>query len=455
MSTAEVLHAEPIETAPSPSHAEIRRERGRELAGRLNIGFQNGLWTVPAQSQDGFYRVNLNPVANSTPMCTCPDFEKHGEPCKHVYAVQFVVQHEVRPDGTVTQTRTMTVSETTIQPPKRPTYRQAWRPYNDAQVNEKRRFQALLFELCKAIDQPAPEPKRGRRPLPLRDMAFAITYKVYTLFSSRRFVSDLEDASAKGYVSQCPHYNSVLNYLEDPAITPLLKALIVRSSLPLAAIEVDFAVDSTGFMASRFSRWFDQKYGKIVKKHDWVKLHFMTGVKTNVITAVEIKGKDAADCPMLPDLLSTTRQSFTIREVSADKAYLSLENANAIVNAGGTPYIAIKSNTTGMVGGNFESMYHAFCLNRDAYMAHYHKRSNAESTFSMVKAKFRDHVRAKTDTGMVNEALAKFVCHNLCCLIHATLELGIEARFWGKDDLDASEEKAAHTEEAVDALARM
>jgi hypothetical protein len=49
----------------------------------------------------------------------------------------------------------------------------------------------------------------------------------------------------------------------------------------------------------------------------------------------------------------------------------------------------------------------------------------------MVKAKFRDHVRSKTDTAMKNEVLCKFLCHNICCLIQSQCELGIEPIFWG------------------------
>src|ERR671924_1861732 len=62
--------------------------------------------------------------------------------------------------------------------------------------------------------------------------------------------------------------------------------------------------------------------------------------------------------------------------------------------------------------------------------AHYHKRSNVESTFSMIKAKFRDHVRSKTDAAMRNEVLYKILCHNICCVIQAMYELGIEPTFW-------------------------
>jgi transposase len=62
-------------------------------------------------------------------------------------------------------------------------------------------------------------------------------------------------------------------------------------------------------------------------------------------------------------------------------------------------------------------------------MAHYHKRSNVESTFSMIKAKFGDAVRSKTDVAMKNEALCKLLAHNICCLISAMYELGIDPKF--------------------------
>ena len=77
-------------------------------------------------------------------------------------------------------------------------------------------------------------------------------------------------------------------------------------------------------------------------------------------------------------------------------------------------------------------MYHAYCLDREDYLDHYHKRSNVESTVSMIKAKFGDHVRSKTDVAMTNEALCKVLWHNLCCLIQSACELGIAAKFWGE-----------------------
>ena len=84
-------------------------------------------------------------------------------------------------------------------------------------------------------------------------------------------------------------------------------------------------------------------------------------------------------------------------------------------------------------------MFHLYCYNRDEFKAHYHKRSNVETTFSMVKLKFGDSIRSKTDTAMANEALCKILCHNICVLIQSSYELGIAAKFWGEAEREREE----------------
>lgn len=54
-------------------------------------------------------------------------------------------------------------------------------------------------------------------------------------------------------------------------------------------------------------------------------------------------------------------------------------------------------------------------------------------SYSMIKAKFGDSLRSKTNVAMVNEALCNVLCHNLCCLIQSAYELGVEATIWGKE----------------------
>jgi transposase len=405
---------------------DMRQLKALEIAARSRITFTNGFWHVPAQSTSGTYRVTIG----SEPFCECEDFTLRKLPCKHVLAARLVCareHHGQAPEIVVDAV------------PKKLTYKQDWPRYNLAQQTEKRRFQALLYDLCRGL--PNVEQKgSGRRWTPLADMVFACTFKVYTGVSSRRFACDLKEAHQRGHLSTLMNSVSVCAYLENPMLTPLLKELIVRSSLPLRGVETVFAPDSTGFSVSRFVRWYDEKYGAERSGHDWVKAHAMCGVKTNIVTAVEIEDRNAADCPLFKPLVETTAQNFTVKEVPADKAYLSADNLALVAGLGGTAYVPFKVNSVpGEAGTLWEKMYHYYQFRRDDFLKHYHQRSNAESTFGMAKAKFGDSVRSKTDVAMINEVLCKFLCHNICAVHQSHIELGIEATFWQDEPTSAEE----------------
>jgi transposase len=395
-----------------------RQQKGLEIAATSKIERKGGAWLVPSQSGAGRYTVVPD---NEAPHCTCPDHQDGGHKCKHLFAVEYALRREA--DGSTTITETKVAVQQTV----RKVYPQDWRAYNAAQTNEKARFQELLRDLCGGIEE-APQ-ANGRPRLPMRDVVFSAVFKVYSTVSGRRFITDLREAQAKGFITKAPHYNSIFNYLENPELTPILRDLITESSLPLKTIETNFACDSSGFTTSRFHRWYDHKYG-VRQQHEWVKVHLMCGVRTNIVTAVEIKGKDASDTKLLPALVDATAENFKLNEVSADKGYGSLKNYKAIQYHGATPYIAFKSIHTGKGGGLWAKMFHIFHFHQEEFAKHYHKRSNVESTFSMIKAKFRDHIRSKTDVAMVNEVLCKILCHNICCLIQESHELGIDTVFW-------------------------
>lgn len=398
-----------------------RQQKAQELADRGRVvRDHDGGWNVFSLSSTNRYRVGIGPE----PFCNCEDFELRQEPCKHILATRIVAE---RGDVEPSYKPAPAPEEPPIKWPQ-PTYKQDWPNYNAAQVNERGHFLDLLADLCAQIPEP-PRTCRGRKPIPLFDQAFAAVLKVYSLFSARRFMGDLEDARERGYIGKTMHFNSVLNALENPALTPILHDMIRRSSLPLAVVERVFSPDSTGFCTSRFIRWYDVKYGSMRQEAEWVKAHLMTGVKTNIVTAVEILDKDAGDSPQFKPLLAKTAEHFTVEQVPADKAYCSGENHDAVDTLGATMYAPFKSNATGGVGGVFEKMYHYFCLNKEDFLKHYHQRSNIESTISAIKRKFGDSVKSKSDTAMVNEVLAKVVCHNVCCCIAEWYILGIEPVF--------------------------
>lgn len=318
----------------------------------------------------------------------------------------------------------------------RKTYPQEWHEYNLAQTNEKARLQTLLYELCSGIEEPLQT--FGRPRLPFAEIIFAAVFKVYSTVSGRRFISDLREAQKRGYLSKTPHFNSISNYLELESMTPYLKQLINESSMPLKAIESDFAADSSGFATGQFSRWFDAKYGEPMKQHDWIKLHVMCGVKTNIVTSVEVSGAHANDTTFLKPLLATTTgNGFQVKELSADKGYDSFNNRCLVLVKGGIPYIPFREGEKNKPNPSGKSelwkrMFHFYKFNETEFKEHYHKRSNVETVFSMIKAKFGERLRSKTKTAQINEVLCKVLCHNLCCLIQSIYELGIEPTFWSE-----------------------
>lgn len=119
--------------------------------------------------------------------------------------------------------------------------------------------------------------------------------------------------------------------------------------------------------------------------------------------------------------------------VCADKAYSSSKNLQIILVKGAQPYIDFRSNANGTDRRStavWKRMYNFYLNNRSWFMSHYHKRSNVETTFSMIKAKFGERLKSKTTTVQINEVLCEVVCHNICCLIQSIYELGVEPTFW-------------------------
>jgi transposase len=197
-------------------------------------------------------------------------------------------------------------------------------------------------------------------------------------------------------------------------------------------------LDSSGFGTCQYVRWFYVKHGsKQEDWHDWIKLHLMTGVKTNIVTSVEVSRRYSNDSPYFKPLVERTARNFQIREVSADKGYDSFSNRTFALMHKAIPYIPFRETTTGasysQKGELWRRMYHLYKYNAEEFNAHYHKRSNAESTFSMIKARFGERLRSKTERAQVNEALCKVLCHNICVVIQSIHELGLEVEFIGRD----------------------
>jgi transposase len=393
----------------------LREKRGKAIA---NQGDQikkvnDHAFKVKSQSGSGFYEVKATPNGMT---CNCPDFVYRGGKCKHIQATRYYLEIEKdTPTGTVTEKVHLT-------------YTQAWNAYNEAQKAEIKLFDELLKDLVKAI--PEPEQTTGRPRLPIQETLFCSIQKVYSQLSSRRAHSLFQNATEKGQISHAPYFNAPSAFFNKPETTEILQKLVTLSALPVAGIEVDFAVDSTGFRTTQFNAYNGAKHGQ-KKEHQWVKAHLCAGVKTNVVAAVAITDAYSNDSPQFGPLVRKTAQGFAINEISADLAYSSRLNLQTVANEGGKAYIPFRKNATGKARGStlWGKMYHYFQLNRDDFMEHYHKRSNIEATNAAIKRKFGETLKSKNPVAQVNELLAKIIAYNLTVVIHEMYENGIQPEF--------------------------
>jgi uncharacterized Zn finger protein len=223
-----------------------REQRGKAIADQgdqiKKVGENS--FKVRSQSSNRTYEVK-NSITGMT--CTCPDFVYRGGKCKHIMATRYYLEVEKdTPKGTVTEKVHLT-------------YKQAWDAYNAAQKAEVKLFDDLLKDLVKAI--PEPEQTTGRPRLSLQENLFCAIQKVYSQLSSRRAHSLFQNATEKGQINHAPHFNSTSELFNKPETTEILHQLVMLSALPVAGIETDFSVDSTGFRTTTFNAYYDTKYG--------------------------------------------------------------------------------------------------------------------------------------------------------------------------------------------------
>jgi transposase len=371
-------------------------------------------WRVPSQTDNTHsYLVKFK---GHEPECDCPDCTLRKKKCKHILAVELYLKQEIDKEGKINETRGLRV-----------TYAQDWKAYNKSQTNEKLVFMRLLKDLCENIEQPTYI--FGRPTLPFADMLFGSVMKIYTGFSLRRFMSDMKIAKEMQLVDNVPCYSSLSNFINKNEVKTIIEQLITISSFPLKEVEKDFAIDSSGFSTSRFGRWFDYKWGKEKKFRVWIKAHLISGVKTNIITGVKITEGHENDNPQLSELVKKTAENFNISEVSGDKAYCSKDNFEVIEEVGAIPFIPFKKNANGKGYGIWGKMYHYFMYKHEEFLEHYHKRSNSETIFYMIKTKFGASIKSKNNTAQVNELLLKVLCHNICVVIQEINELGVKGEF--------------------------
>lgn len=75
-------------------------------------------------------------------------------------------------------------------------------------------FQKILYQLVKDIK--TPKAITGRPRVPVADLLFLATLKIRSGLSGRGFEEYAGEAFMDGYVTYVPHFNTILNFIENP-----------------------------------------------------------------------------------------------------------------------------------------------------------------------------------------------------------------------------------------------
>ncbi|MBN1275500.1 IS5 family transposase [Candidatus Woesearchaeota archaeon] len=314
----------------------------------------------------------------------------------------------------------------------KPTYPQNWQAYNAAKTNEDTYFKRLLRELLFVSIDEKPSKKPGRKGYSDQDKIFAMCIKIYYKGDLRKAEGILKELKNLKFIEKVPCFKSIDNFFNDETLTKILDNLILISALPLAQIEETGAIDSTGFSTSQFESWNTFKWGKHEgKERVWRKAHACTCCKTNAFLSIKVTEKNVGDAAMFNDVVGNYTKYFNMPDFVADKAYLSRDILKTIKKLGMNPYIPFKKNSIQAAKGAmiWSQMYAEFMTNREEFMQKYHRRSNIETSFHMLKMRFGNHCMTRTFHAQTNEIKIKTLCLNLCILIQEMFERQIVIDF--------------------------
>ena len=397
-----------IHTENKSRYTFLKEQKAKIILSRENAiqKIKTGLFLVQSQTGFGSYKVQWK---HNRWVCNCPYFIKNKLECKHITALRLYLEIGY-----------VTIEDESPEITTR-SYPQNWKEYNHAQMHEFEYFENLLYSLVSNIEDS--EQNMGRPRHKLSDLIYCCVMKAYSQLSSRRSQCVFEQALLNQNISKSIHYNAISRTLLKPELTPLLYDLVTQIATSLNGIETCFALDSSGFRCSTFSEYCRVKHG-INRKHNWLKCHISTGVNSNIVAAVVITDEYGNDSPQFKKLVEETAKNFEIKELYGDPAYSSAKNLQIADKYNAKAFIPFKKNATGKNSGAlWRKTFHFFQMHREEFEEHYHKRSNAESTFHAIKRKFGDSIKSKDRVAQENELLCKIIAYNITVLIHEMIQL--------------------------------
>ena len=310
-------------------------------------------------------------------------------------------------------------------------YTQDWKIYYQACRTEKLMFFRIIKDAVDYLVIEKNYVNNGRPPAFFADIVKSICIKSYHNLSTWRLESELRLAKSMGVIDHVYKKSCISNYMKSKEVAEVLHELYKIIAEPLVDIESQYAADATGIAnAYKAKKWVDVRLDKQEHKQ-YNKLHILSGTLTNVIISAKITEGMKHESPIFKELMIGVKR-FKVKEISADPGYLSRKNCELIQDIGAVPYILPKKNVTAYSKGSgtaWQLMIRMWKKHQMLFATHYHRRSNVESTFGMIKRKWGDFCRCKLPITQENEILGRIICHNAAVLSEAMLGNDLKVGF--------------------------
>jgi len=301
-----------------------------------------------------------------------------------------------------------------------------------AAKDEKLMFFSIIRDVVNYLQIPEKYYGNGRPTANVSDIIKNLCIQTYCRSTHWRVNSELVIAQDRGVVDNIYKKTALCKYMNQEELTLWLHKVYQTIAAGLGTLEVSASADASG-MSVQYGRrrWVEVRDQHQLHK-DYKKLHIISGAKTNMVYAVHVTDGRKHESPILKRLIKDIKGKFSFREFSADSGYLSRKNVDLIASNGMEPYIMPKKNTRSLNKGSsgaWGKMIWFALTNPDLFKFFYHKRSNVEATFGMIKKRFGYEVRSKSLVGQTNEILTKIICHNIVVLSRALLEFSLNPEF--------------------------
>jgi len=301
-------------------------------------------------------------------------------------------------------------------------------PRNEALYNKVQESEFLnLFEFVRYLGFKVCKNKR------MRDIITCLLiWHKFPNLSARRARSLLKLFKEVKLINvKIPCFKTLCNYREANSLQEVLNDLIEESSKPLAQIEKDFATDATGIRTKLFSTWYSLRINKRIKRRDHLTAHISVGVKSKIVTALNVEAKNGKDNIIFREHVDKTAKNFNVSEWSGDGMYWAKDNCKKVFEVGGKPYFKCKKSWNGKQGGcpPWGEMNQESKDNPKEYGKHYHKRSNVETTNQSKKMLHGDKVYSQLKSARINEETLRWLNHNINVLNRAKYEWDIIPKF--------------------------